>query len=188
MLPQIRHLLVCTDFSRTSWRALTYGASLARYSKAKMTLLHVLPSMPKEFAYSGVSSLFDFGPGLAGVPPLFPDPEKKRQAGREKHPGEFVEKAEEVTRDQLRSYLFQLKAEESEYNWQSVELQVRMGEPVRGILQELESEKYDLAVIGRRGHGKSRNDRMGGVAREVINGAGVPVFVVDQQPRASRFM
>lgn len=188
MLPHIRHLLVCTDFSRPSWRALTYGASLAQCAQAKMTLLHVLPRMPQEFAYSGVSNLFDFGPGLAGVPPLFPTSEQKRRKSRESHPGEFVEKAERVTKEQLKSHLMQLKTEESGYNWQSVELQVRIGEPVRGILQELESEKYDVVVIGRRGHGKSRDDRSGGVAREVINGAGIPVFVVDLKPKGSRFM
>lgn len=188
MLPEIRHLLVCTDFSRPSWRALNYGASLARYAKAKMTLLHVLPRMPQEFNYSGVSNLFDLGPGLAGVPPLFPGAGQRRGGSQEKHPGEFVEKAERVTKEQLKSHLMQLKTEESGYNWQSVELQVRIGEPVRGILQELESEKYDIVVIGRRGHGKSRNDRSGGVAREVINGAGIPVFVVDRQPRTSLFM
>ena len=188
MLPKIQHLLVCTDFSRTSWQALNYGASIAKCAKAKMTLLHVLPTMPQEFAYSGVSNLFDFGPGLAGVPPLLPASEKKGRRSQEKYPGEFVEKAENMTKDQLRSHLMQLKAEESEYNWQSVELQVRMGEPVRGILQELESDKYDVVVIGRRGHGKTRNDRSGGVAREIINSAGIPVFVVDRHPRSSRFM
>jgi nucleotide-binding universal stress UspA family protein len=180
MLPEIQHLLVCTDFSRTSWRALTYGASIAQYTRAKMTLLHVLPTLPQEFNYSGVSNLFDFGPGLAGVPPLFPDTGKKGSKSQEKYPGEFVEKAERVTKDQLQSHLMHLKSEESEYNWQSVALQVRVGEPVRGILQELDSGKYDVVVLGRRGHGRSRSGRSGGVAREVINNSGVPVFLVDR--------
>ena len=180
MLPDIRQLLVCTDFSMTSWKALKYGASFAKNANAQMTLLHVLPTLPQEFNYSGVSNLFDYGPGLAGVPPLFPDSEKKgRKKSQEKHPGEFVEKAERVTKDQLKSHLIQLKSEESGYNWQSVQLQVRVGEPVRGILQELETDKYDIVVIGRRGHGKSRSGRSGGVAREVFNYATSPVFVVD---------
>ncbi|MCF8085265.1 MAG: universal stress protein [Desulfohalobiaceae bacterium] len=181
MLPKIRHLLVCTDFSRPSWQALTYGASLAQYAKARMTLLHVLPTLPKEFTYSGVSNLFDWGPGMAGVPLLFPDSEQKGRKSQEKHPGEFVEKAERTTKEQLKSHLMQLKTQESGFNWQAIDLQVQIGEPVRGILQELESEKYDIVVLGRHGHGKTRGGRCGGVAREVLNNSSVPVFMVDSQ-------
>jgi len=180
MLPRIRHLLVCTDFSSPSWRALKYGASIAECAQAQMTLLHVLPPLPQEFSYSGVSNLFDLGPGMAGVPLFFSDSEKKQRKSQEKHPGEFVEKAERTTKEQLKSHLMQLKTEESGFNWQAIGLQVRIGEPVQGILQELESEKYDIVVLGRHGHGKTRSGRCGGVAREVINNAGLPVFVVDR--------
>jgi len=180
MLPKIRHLLVCTDFSRTSWRALSYAATLAKSNKAGLTLMHVLPMLPQEFAYSGVYNLFDYGPGLASVPPLFQDSEKSKSRSREKYPGEFVEKAEHVTKEQLQSHLIQMKSEESDFNWQAVALKVRVGEPSREILQEMESGKYDVVVLGKRGHGRSRSGRSGGVAREVINNATVPVFIVDQ--------
>jgi len=181
MLPRLRHLLVCTDFSYTSWRALSYAATLAKSNKAGLTLMHVLPMLPQEFAYSGVYDLFNYGPGLAGVPPLFPESEKSKNRSREKHPGEFVEKAEQVTKEQLKNHLLQLKSEEPDFNWQSVALKVRVGEPAREILQETESEKYDVVVLGKRGHGRSRSGRSGGVAREVMNNAMVPVFVVDQK-------
>ena len=186
MLPQIQQILVCTDFSSTSWAALRYGASLSQCHKAQLTLLHVLPTMPQEFTYSGVSSLFDYGPGMASVPPPSTDSSQKGKmrssapAKGEKHPGEFVEKAQQVTRDQLQNHLLKLKSKEPDYNWHSVVLLVRMGEPVKTILQETDSQKFDLVVLGKRGHGKHRQRRAGGVAQGVMNNSSIPVLMADK--------
>ncbi len=179
MLPQIKNILVGTDFSHSAWQAMRYAVLLAKVHHAKLNILHVLPDLPQEFTSTGVSKLLSFGPGMSGVPPILHSSKKgAAQSGTES--GEFVEKIESVAKDKIKSVLLKLKSEESEYSWDTSadRLLVRIGGPVQNILEELKSGSYDLAVLGRRGHGRLRGPRTGGVAQGVLNRSPVPVLVV----------
>jgi nucleotide-binding universal stress UspA family protein len=179
MLPQIKNILVGTDFSHSAWQAMKYAVLLAKVHQAKINVLHVLPDLPQELNSSGVSKLLSFGPGLSGVPPILHSSKKGAgQTGAES--GEFVEKIESVAKDKIKSVLLKLKSEEPDYNWDTKmdRLLVRIGGPVQNILEELKTGDYDLAVLGRRGHGKLRGPRTGGVAQGVLNRSPVPVLVV----------
>ena len=184
MLPQVKHILACTDFSSTSWQALKYAGSLGKRYQAQLTRLHVLPPLPQEFTQSGVASLFQMGPSSTAVAPSSYDALNRSQGQRAKtqeaHPGENVEKAEQVAKDQLKNQLIKLTSQEPEYNWQSVQIQVQMGEPVRSILQMIDSKVYDLIIMGRHGLGKHRDRRIGGVTRGVINNSKLPVLLVEK--------
>jgi len=55
------------------------------------------------------------------------------------------------------------------------------GHPASAILEELAAQSYDLVVLGALGHTASSR-RFGGVARQVLRGADVPVMVVPAKP------
>lgn len=55
---------------------------------------------------------------------------------------------------------------------------VRIGEPIREILDAIERERADVVVIGSHGLSSPVGAALGGVARAVLREAAVPVLVV----------
>ncbi|MFW5899658.1 MAG: universal stress protein [Desulfovermiculus sp.] len=174
----IKKILLATDFSKNAWQALRYAAALAKQNKAQVTCLHVLPELPKELSYSGGPNLLYgcYGPGYSGVPVSdrkIGDSGRREQASREGR-----ERAEEMARDHIRNLILKLKAENAETVVSPQHSLIRMGNPVEAILDETESGGYDMLIMGRRGHGKLRGPRTGGVALGVVSRSAIPVLVI----------
>ena len=174
----IKKILLATDFSKNAWQALRYAAAMAQQNKASVTCMHVLPELPKELSYTGGPNLlYGYGPGYSGVPI------RERQAEDSKKRAEQVsregkQRAEEMARDHIRNLILKLKAENVQSVVRPEDSLIRIGGPVESILDEVESGEYDLLVIGRRGHGKLRGPRTGGVALGVVSRSSTPVLVV----------
>ncbi|MFO8032426.1 MAG: universal stress protein [Desulfohalobiaceae bacterium] len=179
MLPEIKNILLATDFSQSAWKAMNYAAALARVHSARVYCLHVLPELPKELALSsGSSGFYDLGPGMAGVLPTSSPFYEKRAEGRKKQEQEAQQKALELARDHLKNLILKLDAEVPGSPLRTEDVAVRSGDPVRTILQEVDSGSFDLLVMGRRGHGKLRWPRIGGVAQAVLNYSSIPVLII----------
>ncbi|MDZ7758719.1 MAG: universal stress protein [Desulfovermiculus sp.] len=174
---EIKKILLATDFSKNAWQALRYAASLAKQNNARVTCLHVLPELPKELSYTGGPDLlYGFGPGHSGVPVT--DRKTEDSGRREKLSREGRERAEEMARDHIRSLIVKLKAESAQSVVNPDHSLIRIGNPVECILDETESGVYDMLVMGRRGHGKLRGPRTGGVALGVVSRSTIPVLVI----------
>ena len=173
----IKKILLATDFSKNAWQALRYAAALAKQNGAQVTCLHVLPELPKELTYSGGPNLlYGYGPGYSGVP--VSDPKIGDSGRREQISREGRERAEEMARDHIRNLIVKLKDENAQTVVNPQHSLLRMGNPVEAILKETESGVYDILIMGRRGHGKLRGPRTGGVALGVVSRSSIPVLVV----------
>lgn len=174
---EIKKILLATDFSKNAWQALRYAAGLAKKNNARVTCIHVLPELPKELSYSGGPDLlYGYGPGYSGVPV---SERKTGDRGRQEQVSqEGRVRAEEMARDHIRSLILKLKAENAQSVVNPDHSVIRIGNPVECILNETESGAYDLLVMGRRGHGKLRGPRTGGVAQGVVSRSAIPVLII----------
>jgi len=182
MLPELKRILVTTDFSQHAWLALRYAAALCELSKGKISIMHVMPELPKELDYTGGASLvYGYGPGYAGVPPIPPRMDSNDSKQREQRAREGRDKAEKMAKDHIQTMVLKFKSQEgTKLDWDKEPI-VRIGNPVTSILDVVNSEGYDVLVMGRRGHGKLRGPRIGGVARTVLERSPVPVLLVKKK-------
>jgi len=182
MLPQFKNILVTTDFSQKAWMAMRYAASLAKDCQAQVSCLHVLPEVPKELSYiGGPSLLYGYGPGEVGVPHTEPTFRRQDEKSQEQAQRENLLKAEEMAKDHIKSLWLKLKAEFGAGNLRSDQIIIRSGNPVERILDVANNETFDLVVMGRRGHGKLRGPRIGGVANGVLVRSYIPVMIVGKK-------
>jgi nucleotide-binding universal stress UspA family protein len=134
-------ILVGTDFSPSSLRALRHAAALAGQLDAHLLVVHVLPTGP-------VDALSKVLPTPHVVPQYL---EARRRLGdlreRELPPG------------------------------LPVELHVRLGHAVRGLLDEIESLAPDMVVVGSHGYGAVYS-MLGSVSQRLARMSPVPVLVV----------
>ncbi|MFP4212482.1 MAG: universal stress protein [Desulfohalobiaceae bacterium] len=186
MLPEIKSILMATDFSQSAWKAMQYAAALARVHSARVFCLHVLPELPQELAMSaGSSGFYDLGPGLAGVLPTSSSFYEQRAEGSRKKEQQAQQRAQELARDHLKNLILKLDAEEHSSTLKTKDTAVRSGDPVRSILQEVDSGSFDLLIMGRRGHGKLRWPRIGGVAQGVLSYSAIPVLIIGRPANKS---
>lgn len=140
-------ILVPTDFSEYSDRALAQALDIAKQYKSKVFLLHVV----HEHVYS---SAFDLALSEEAV----------RQIK-----DETTAWAEESLKEQLDSFP---EAKEVE-----VVTNVREGVPYEEILKEGKEKGIDLIVIASLGRTGIAKYLMGGVARNVLKGSKCPVLL-----------
>ena len=141
-------VLVPTDFSEYSDRALGQALEIARQYKAKVFLLHVI----REDIY--------------GAALEFALPEERVQEFRD----DMVTGAEESQQKQL-SYFPQAKEIHVVTN-------VRWGIPYDEILKEGKEQGIDLIVIASLGRSGIAKYLMGSVARNVLKGSKCPVLLI----------
>jgi len=141
-------ILVPTDFSENSDRALAQGLDIAGQYKAKLFLLHVI----HEDIYR------------AGLEFAFLE-EAMRQQVRER----ATEWAQGSLQEQLGNFP---QAKEIE-----VITRVRWGIPYDEILKEGKEQRIDLIVIASLGRSGIAKYFMGSVARNVLKGARCPVLL-----------
>jgi nucleotide-binding universal stress UspA family protein len=179
MFPEIKSILLASDFSQSAWKAMHYAAGLAKVHSSRIYCLHVLPELPRELALStGSSGYYDLGPGVAGVQHSSSSLYQDRMEGRKRQEQEAQQKALELARDHMKNLIIKLDAEVPGSPIRAEDIAIRSGEPVRTILQEVDSGNFDLLIMGRRGHGKLRWPRIGGVAQAVLNYSSIPVLMI----------
>lgn len=142
-------ILVATDFSEFSDRALKDALGLAENYKAKLILLHVIDEYLQQCVVDYCLSEEAFT--------------------------ELQEKSERNTREKLEE---EVKKAAPQKNGKDITLKVRMGIPYSEILNEQQEGKADLIVLGSHGKRGFVHNMLGGVADKVMRGATVPVMVV----------
>jgi len=179
MLPEVKNILLLTDFSNNAWHAFKYAVALGQEHQATVHIMHVLPELPKELQYSaGTNLLYGFyGTGPVAIPH---DAEKRSSDAekKDKARSEAIQEAEKRAKDAIKTWCSKLKNEVPGVKIKPENIVVHMGPPVETILEELKGGKYDFAVMGRRGHGRLRGPRTGGVANAVAARSNIPVLIV----------
>ncbi len=141
-------ILVPTDFSGHSDRALAQGLDIAKQYKAKLILLHVLP---EDMYRSGLELIFL--------------EEKVRHEIRDR----ATDSAQESLQKQLANFPQSKEVEAAAH--------VRWGVPYDEILKEAEEQGIDLIVIASLGRSNISRYLMGNVARNVLKGSTCPVLL-----------
>jgi len=141
-------ILVPTDFSDSSDRALAQGLDIAGQYRAKLFLLHVIQ---EDIYRAGLEFAF------------------LEEAARHEIRGRATNWAEESLRDQLGKF--------SQPEEVAVATRVRWGIPYDEILKEGIEQGIDLIVIASLGTSGIAKYFMGSVARNVLKGAKCPVLL-----------
>jgi universal stress protein A len=148
--PQIKTILVPTDFSEPTRDLLDYAVWLGRTFQARLILLHVLQTMPLAEAVNW----------LDGVAPPTGEVALWEQ----------VKTASEQQMARLKELYASSGVE--------IAVQVKEGVPFVEIIRTAEREKADLIVMGSHGRTGVRHLLIGSVAERVVRKASCPVLVL----------
>ncbi len=158
MIPEINMILHPTDRSESSNHAFSYAASLANRYDATITLFHVLEDTGPR-SESLVANLIG---------------KKRWQDILDRNKAEVIENL----RLGLENFCEEIRAEMKSCPFLVDRIIVNLGDPVYEILREVESNKYDMVIMGARGHGVLAGAVMGSVSRRVVRRSRTPVLVV----------
>jgi len=158
MVPEIKKILYPTDMSETSNHAFGYAASLANRYDAVITIFHVLQN-PMPTSENLVTNVIG---------------NTKWQELLSRNKTEVVEKI----RLRLEKYCEETRAELSACPFLMEEVIVKIGNPVKEIIQEVDQKDYDMIIMGAHGHGAIAGAVMGSVSRRVVRRSTTPVLVV----------
>jgi universal stress protein A len=162
-----KHLLVPTDFSEPANGALRYAIEEAALHRARVTLLHVLPTDSQTDVHY-VSG--DPAPGPRGSFDLMAG---GRVVGRP-----LRSEPEAVRRDRGDEALTRLRdliANAFQGPW---EAEVAMGHPAEAIVRVAQERGVDLIVISTHGRTGLQHVLMGSVAEKVVRLAPCPVLTI----------
>lgn len=158
MLPSYKNILVATDLTPNAEHAFMHAVLMARASKAKVHLLHVVPEIDSSFR-SYVSSIM--GEGKLESFEL----EHEQQAR-----DELKRELEVFTREELVNHPEDFK--------NIAEIEITHGHAVTEILQAADRLGADVIVMGTHGKGAIRHTFLGSVAEKVLHKSKKPVFVI----------
>jgi nucleotide-binding universal stress UspA family protein len=158
MLPNYKDILIATDLTPNSEHAFKHAVLLARHSKARIHLVHVVPEIDAGFR-SYVSAIM--GEGKL---------EKFEVAHEEGARAEIKRELEEFARQELADH-----PEDLERFAGAI---VVHGNPVAQILETADQLDADLIVAGTHGKGALGYTFLGSVAEKLLRKSRRPVFVV----------
>lgn len=160
-------ILYVTDLSESGRYAFPYAASIANCHGAGLTVFHVVEDFAFERYLAGYigDDLWD---------------ELKQRNLQEARQMLTERKRDDaaIIRDTVSEYCEEALAEHDARPYVTYDVIVRMGEPVRLIVDEVQAGGYDLVVIGKHGRGGAKEASMGHIAERVIGRTRVPVLVV----------
>ena len=136
----IKKILVATDASESSTRALDVASEMATKFEAKLFICHVIRDMQ------------------------LPD-ELRRMAEVEHIHGPRLEVLSFVARKILHAAEERVRKTGAE----DVEAIIAEGDPAMGIIKEAQNQGVDLVVIGTHGHSEIKEMLLGSVSRKVAN-------------------
>jgi nucleotide-binding universal stress UspA family protein len=158
MLPIYKNILIATDLTPNSEHAFKHAVLLARQSKARIHLLHVVPEIDAGFR-SYISAIM--GEGKL---------EKFELAHEEGARAEIKRELEGFARLELADHPEDLELFAGAL--------VVHGNPVARILQSADEINADVIVTGTHGKGALGHTFLGSVAEKVLHKSRRPVFVV----------
>lgn len=151
----LKKLLVPTDFSENSKKALVYAVRLAQRNSASLILLHVFESLeferqlPQDFSYESNEEL-----------------RKLFDAARRRSEERLVTLSRGVQESNVR-----------------VETSQRLGTPYEEIVKVAKEREVDLIVIATHGYTGLKHFLLGSTTERVANVSPCPVLVVRQEER-----
>ena len=150
----INRILVATDASAASNRALEMAAQFAKQHDAELLIVHVIRDMQIPFE-------------IKEIPELESDTIES-----------FATAREEIMRKVAESVLRDAKGRAEEAGADKVQTTIGTGDPATSILDIAERRKIDMIVIGTRGLGKLKSTVLGSVSRKVTNNAETSCLIV----------
>ncbi len=158
MLPEVRRILYCTDLSDTAINAFRYALLMAKASNAEIHILHVVGELSQDAKVTLKSHVQD-SRKLDEILRSRVDIAKKEIARRADVLWSTSEDSEQNLKDQITS------------------IDVQEGFAVEVILNKIQSDEYDLIVMGTHEKGFAQSF-LGSVAKTVLRSSKIPVFVV----------
>ncbi len=150
----IKRILVATDASAASNRALKMAAQLSSQYDAELIIVHVIRDMQIPFE-------------IKEIPELESDTIESFASARE----EIMRKVAETVLKEARQ-----KAEKA--GAINVQTTIGTGDPATSILDMAKRRKADMIVIGTRGLGKLKGQILGSVSRKITHNAETSCLIV----------
>ena len=150
----INKILVATDASAASNRALDMAAQLAKQHDAELFIIHVIRDMQIPFE-------------IQEIPELESQQIESFNEAREKIMRKIAENVLKVARE---------KVETNGVN--KVQTTIGTGDPATSILDFAKRREMDMIVIGTRGLSKLKGTILGSVSRKVANNAETSCLIV----------
>lgn len=150
----INRILVATDASAASSRALEMAAQIAEQYKADLLIIHVIRDMQIPFE-------------IKEIPELESDTIES-----------FATARDEIMRKVAESVLRDAKQKAEKIGASKVQTTIGTGDPATSILDVAKRRKADMIVIGTRGLGKIQGQILGSVSRKVTNNAETSCLIV----------
>ena len=150
----INSILVATDASAASNRALKMAAQFAAQHDADLLIVHVIRDMQLPYEIKEIPEL-------------------------ESHNFESFNNArEEIMRKMAESVLRAAKEKAEKAGAGNVQTAIGTGDPATSILSFAKRRKMDMVVIGTRGLSKLKGTILGSVSRKVANNAETSCLIV----------
>jgi len=158
MLPNYKNILYATDLTPNSEYAFKHAVMMARRSKAKIHILHVVPEIDAGFR-SYVSAVMGAG-----------------------NLESFEDQHEQQARNDLKKRLETFAHEELEDHPEDLKniaaIEVVHGHAVSEILLAADRSDAEVIVMGTHGKGTKGHTFLGSVAEKVLHKSRIPVFVI----------
>ena len=150
----INRILIATDASAASNRALKMAAQFAELHNAELLIVHVIRDMQIPYEIDEIQEL-------------------------EYHQFEsFNNTREEIMRKIAETILRDAKEKAEKAGANKVQTAIGTGDPATSILGFVERSKVDMIVIGTRGLGKLKSSILGSVSRKIADNAGTSCLIV----------
>ena len=145
----IKRILVATDASAASNRAVSMAAYMAACHEAELLILHVIRDMQ-------LPTLIKKAPELE----------------------EFVDKREDILRQVAETILHEAEVRARKDGATRVQTAIGTGDPASSIIGFTKRRNIDMIVVGTRGLGKVRELLLGSVSRKITNRAETNCLIV----------
>lgn len=162
MYQSIKKVLYATDLSETARDAMRYAVSLSGRYGAEMSSLHVIPDIYEEMTLStGIDMDLYFGI------------DRWRSLTEER-----LASAKDAVLKRIEETCAELHEEVGDCQTCCENVMVKVGHPVKTIIDTAVEGNFDIVVMGTRGHSKFEDLLLGSTANGVIRRCPVPVLVV----------
>ncbi len=145
----IKKILVATDASAASNRAVSMAAYMAACHEAELLILHVIRDMQ-------LPTLLKKAPELE----------------------EFANKREDILRQVAETILYEAEVRAREDGATRVQTAIGTGDPASSIIGFTKRRNIDIIVVGTRGLGKVKELLLGSVSRKITNRAEANCLIV----------
>lgn len=155
---QVKRILFPTDLSKNAEYAFEYAATIARCYGAGIAVLHVMEKLPPNAllilqAYHGIDQWREI--------------EKTNE-----------EEVVRTIRDRIQVFCEEAKNRLPECPFIVDDVIVETGHPVERILHHVSETRFDMIVMGARGHGLFKGAFLGSTSERVLRQSRKPVLVV----------